>query len=455
MSETTRKYYIDKAIEFEKASNYKDALASYLEAFSVKEMTEDDKPEYFEPGYLEDIISLLAYRIGEFATAVSFGTRARIATNRQDKRINSNTNFFQDALLTTNPKWRLESAVTDFIREHFNPNAKILDVGPHDGRWSYYLRQFYNNIDAVEAYEPYIDQFDLRNKYNNVFVSDINEFGFDYYDLIIMGDVLEHIETETAQKVVKRLVTKCNQLIVIVPYEFSQDDFDGNEYQVHKQEDLTKEIMQARYPELTLLMSDEARGVYVKRGTVNEEPITFGPLDEGIPKTYRYAKSKYDEKKYGYAVGVFRDSLEEMSDYYKTLNNYYCGLSYKELEKGLEALKYFVKSTEVNPAFKLGYLETFRILEKNELWADMEYYLKKAFEHRKENSGIDIDKTNNWEGFLLVQTAFVLSRQGKTYEAFGYADLALNCTDLSDNLRNTARYNWEQIRKQLWGTLQI
>lgn len=456
MSETTRKYYIDKAKKYEKASDYKNALASYMEAFSITEMSDDDNPDYFSPGYLEDTISLMAYRMGDFATATSFGTRARIATERKDNRINSNTGFFQDALLTVNPKWRLESAVTDFIREKFDPNIRILDVGPNDGRWSFYLKRFFNNIDAVEVFEPYVEKYDLKNKYNNVFVSDINDFEFDYYDLIILGDVLEHIEIEKAQKLVKRLNDKCGQLIIIVPYEFSQDEVDKNEYQIHRQEDLTKAIMQTRYPELDLLMCDEARGVYIKKGTVSGTPIkTFSALDEGVPKTYRFAKSKYDAKQYGHAAGVFRDSIEEMSPYWKTLSNYYCGLSYKEMGKHLEALRFFSDSVKTNPAFKSGYLETLKILEKNELWSDMEYYLKKALEHIGEDSKIEIDVVNNWKGFLLVQTAFVLSRQNKAYEAFGYADLALNCGDLSDSLKETAQYNWDHIKKQLWGTLQI
>lgn len=455
MSEHTRKFYIAEGEKFEKASNYKSAIASYKEAFSIKEMTEDDNKDYFAPGYVEDKIALLAYRTGDFATAVSFGTKAHLA-NPEDSRMASNTWFFQGGLLTVNPKYRLESALTDYISKEHDHNSRVLDIGPWDGRWNFYLGRYFSNMDAVEAFEPYIEQFDLKSKYKNVFLSDVNDFDFDYYDIIMMGDVLEHIEVEKAQALIKRLINKCGQIYVIVPYEYSQKEVDKNKYQIHRQEDLTPELMTQRYPELELIMADQLRGVYVKRGTRHIEPLIFDQVKDGTPNTFKYGKSKFDEKQYNYAVGIFKDSLEDMSDYWKTLNNYYCGLSYKELGKSFEALGYFVKSTEVNPAFKTGYLEALRILEKNELWSDMEFYLKKAIEHKDESSGIELDKIDNWMGFLYVQMSFVLSRQKKVFEAFGYADLALNSgMPLSDSLRNTAKYNWDLIRKQLWGTLQV
>ena len=63
MNENTRKYYIAQGEEFEKASEYEKALSSYLEAFSVKEMTDDDEKDFFAPGFIEDKIAFLAYRL--------------------------------------------------------------------------------------------------------------------------------------------------------------------------------------------------------------------------------------------------------------------------------------------------------------------------------------------------------------------------------------------------------
>lgn len=177
MSEHTRKYYIAEGEKFEKASDYKSAIASYKEAFSIKEMTEDDEKRYFEPGYIEDRIALLAYLTGDYVTAVDFGNKAYLA-NPKDGRMKTNTKFFEGGLLVTNPKYRLDSKLTDYIRDNFDHNSRILDIGPCDGRWSYYLRRFFQHIDAVEAFEPYVEKYDLRNKYDNVFISDINNFDF-------------------------------------------------------------------------------------------------------------------------------------------------------------------------------------------------------------------------------------------------------------------------------------
>ncbi len=53
-------------------------------------------------------------------------------------------------------------------------------------------------MDAVEAYGPNLR---LLNGYRKFFRADIRGFRYDRYDLIIFGDVLEHLSVEDAQTV--------------------------------------------------------------------------------------------------------------------------------------------------------------------------------------------------------------------------------------------------------------
>ena len=68
--------------------------------------------------------------------------------------------------------------VKTHILSHIPRNAKILDVGPGCGTYSHLLKNEGYNLDCIEAWEPYVDQFNLREIYDNVFLGDIREFDF-------------------------------------------------------------------------------------------------------------------------------------------------------------------------------------------------------------------------------------------------------------------------------------
>lgn len=79
------------------------------------------------------------------------------------------------------------------------PDAKILDVGAGGGTYYKLLGPQYNWT-AVEIWKEsaeYIKQF-----YNTVYQIDIRDFQYqEDYDLIIFGDILEHLSVEDAKKV--------------------------------------------------------------------------------------------------------------------------------------------------------------------------------------------------------------------------------------------------------------
>lgn len=155
--------------------------------------------------------------------------------------------------------------VRNYLIDNFKRDIRILDVGCGEGTYYDLLHQYFNNIDGVEIYRPNIDNYNLESKYNNVYNVDIKDFKYEYYDVIIFGDVIEHLEIDEAQEVLKYAYKRCKEMIVAVPYMYEQGEEEGNLHEIHLQADLTPENMLERYPELELLYGNEIYGYYKKK----------------------------------------------------------------------------------------------------------------------------------------------------------------------------------------------
>lgn len=154
--------------------------------------------------------------------------------------------------------------VKEYLKGKFTENARILDVGAGCGTYYNLLSDYFKEIDGVEVFEPNIKHYELDKKYNHVYNKNITDFKYDFYDIIIFGDIIEHLDIKEAQKVLKYAYSSCKEMIVAVPYMCEQGEYGGNIYEIHKQDDLTKENMLERYPMLKLLYADDLYGYYVK-----------------------------------------------------------------------------------------------------------------------------------------------------------------------------------------------
>lgn len=160
--------------------------------------------------------------------------------------------------------------VRDWFLNNVPTSKRILDVGPGVGTYSDLLRSSGYRIDAVEIYEPYINKYGLREKYDNVYTGDITTFDISDYDFIILGDVLEHIPTDAAIELIRKITEK-KECLVAIPYEMEQGEHEGNIHETHHQPDLTHEVMGERYPELTCIYRNEYYGYYTYTHTKEEK----------------------------------------------------------------------------------------------------------------------------------------------------------------------------------------
>ena len=154
--------------------------------------------------------------------------------------------------------------ITDYLKRNFDKEAKILDVGAGEGTYLPFLQDYFINIEAVEVFKPNIDNFDLVHRYNKVYNADICNFKYDFYDIIIFGDIIEHLDINKAHEVLKYAYTRCKEMIVAVPYLSPQGIEEENIYEIHKQDDLTDEIMKGRYPYLKCVFKTDYYGYYIK-----------------------------------------------------------------------------------------------------------------------------------------------------------------------------------------------
>lgn len=154
--------------------------------------------------------------------------------------------------------------IKDYLVNKFKGNAKILDVGAGEGTYFNLLHNYFKYIDCVEIFKPNIDRYNLKNKYHKVYNMDIKDFKYPYYDIIIFGDIIEHLEVNEAKKVLEYAYNNCEEMIVAVPYQLEQGIAEDNIYEIHKQDDLTDEIIKQRYPMLKLLYKNDLYGYYVK-----------------------------------------------------------------------------------------------------------------------------------------------------------------------------------------------
>lgn len=153
--------------------------------------------------------------------------------------------------------------VVEWVKQNFPKGSTCLDVGACDGKW-FSLLGDYLAMDAVEIFLPNIDKHDLRNKYRMVYGVDIAYLPYKWYDLIIFGDVLEHMTVAKAQKVVEYARPRCKDMIIAVPYLYTQPPIYGNQWEEHIQNDLTPEIFDKRYPGFTPIIKFNDYGYYHK-----------------------------------------------------------------------------------------------------------------------------------------------------------------------------------------------
>ena len=155
--------------------------------------------------------------------------------------------------------------IVRYIKNNFAEGSTCLDVGACDGKW-FDLLGDYLAMDAVEVWQPNVVLHGLCSKYRNVYQENVADLEYNYYDLIIFGDVIEHMDIRRAQKVLKYAWNRCRDMIIGVPFQWPQGELYGNPFEVHVQPDLTDEVFRQRYPGFDILLRAAGNYAYYHKG---------------------------------------------------------------------------------------------------------------------------------------------------------------------------------------------
>lgn len=131
-----------------------------------------------------------------------------------------------------------EKIVLELVIGSGRDGLRVLDVGCGEGKWAMgQYPEFIGECDGIEAWQPYAIKYRLKEKYNKLFIMDVKDFDkFDEYDIVIFGDVLEHLEYEDALDVIEKLKAAEVTAYLIIPISLCEQDgmFYGNPYETHR-----------------------------------------------------------------------------------------------------------------------------------------------------------------------------------------------------------------------------
>jgi hypothetical protein len=179
----------------------------------------------------------------------------------------------------------------NFIKRKFNKDTLILDVGAGAGTYGELLKSDFSRVDAIEVFEPYINQYELYTKYRNVFIDNIvtTNINLDQYQLFILGDVFEHLSESDARILLDTLLATGAEIIISVPFNSVQGEVFGNPFEQHRQPKLSLLKMLKMYPELIPLCIRYDYGVFITKNPENEFlPIFYKDLDEDFVKKLQH-----------------------------------------------------------------------------------------------------------------------------------------------------------------------
>lgn len=146
--------------------------------------------------------------------------------------------------------WQNISYNIDVIKK-INPQ-RVLDIGCGFGRWGFLCREFLDlwddenykksdflrTIDAVEIYENYIQSYH-NYFYDNIYMENALDFLYrttNFYDLIIVGDIIEHLEKNDGFKIIELALKKSKFTMINIPIgkDWPQEATEENIFEEHR-----------------------------------------------------------------------------------------------------------------------------------------------------------------------------------------------------------------------------
>jgi hypothetical protein len=163
----------------------------------------------------------------------------------------------------------------------------ILDVGVGFGKWGHLFREYTDileseneptryrrenwrvRIDGIEVYEGYITPMH-RYLYNEIHIGEAGRIlgRLQAYDVIFLGDVLEHFDRPAGMAFLRLAVLKSNRAVIVLTpkYETGQEALCANEYERHRSLWCADDFKKLEGAQVTIVEDDTLLAVLVKPG---------------------------------------------------------------------------------------------------------------------------------------------------------------------------------------------
>jgi predicted nicotinamide N-methyase len=157
---------------------------------------------------------------------------------------------------------------TTLIAVHTDhPLERILDIGAGSGTYVRLLRSDLGGFwTAVEIWPPYVAEFDLNSLYDDIWVTDVRDLALieNSFDLVLMGDVVEHMTKEEAVAVVDHMLVASHFVLISIPIiHYPQGAVGGNPYEAHVKDDWSHTEVLTTFPHVVDYHMEGELGVYL------------------------------------------------------------------------------------------------------------------------------------------------------------------------------------------------
>ena len=146
------------------------------------------------------------------------------------------------------------------------PNT-VLDIGVGAGKYGKLVKKVLPKalVVGVEVWAPYIEEFKLDRIYDRVHICDARIYPDFNYDLVFLGDVLEHMTKDEAIELWAKVSKQAKTAILSIPIiEFPQGHEHGeNPFEDHVKDNWTHDEVMSSFGGITGYRLFKVTGVYI------------------------------------------------------------------------------------------------------------------------------------------------------------------------------------------------
>lgn len=146
--------------------------------------------------------------------------------------------------------------------------VSVLDVGAGAGTYAKLLADLdTTRVTALEVFEPYVSTYRLQELYDEVLVGDARTTDLPNADVIILGDVAEHMERDEALDLWERAARAARRAVYLsIPIvHYPQGALEHNDHEVHVVDDWDHDTVLVVFTGIGAHWTGDVVGVYERR----------------------------------------------------------------------------------------------------------------------------------------------------------------------------------------------